>query len=133
MIDLPLHSIKYVITGSHCASCSGKYFNCQKAAQLIHIEYDPLPVVNSPLQGLEENAPLVHENLLDYTKDEGIYPVEGTNIINHTKIRKGDIQAGLQEGEVKIESHFSIPLSDHAAMETRPLSVKFWKAGLSEL
>lgn len=102
----------------------------KKAAQLIHIEYDPLPVVNSPLEGLEENAPLLHENLLDYTKDEGIYPVEGTNIINHTKIRKGDIQAGLQEGEVKIESHFSIPLSDHAAMETRAALCEIMESGI---
>lgn len=102
----------------------------KKAAQLIHIEYDPLPVVNSPLQGLEENAPLLHENLLEYTKDEGIYPVEGTNIINHTKIRKGNIQVGLQEGEVEIESHFSIPLSDHAAMETRAALCEITESGI---
>lgn len=102
----------------------------RKAAQLIHIEYVPLTVVNSPLQALEKDAPLLHDNLLEYTKDEGIYPVEGTNIINHTKIRKGDVQVGMKEGEVMIESHFSIPISDHSAMETRAAICEIGESGI---
>ncbi|MED3795267.1 xanthine dehydrogenase family protein molybdopterin-binding subunit [Niallia alba] len=102
----------------------------RRAAQLINIEYEPLPVVNSALQALESDAPLLHDNLLDYTKDEGIYPVEGTNIINHTKIRKGDINLEMEEGKVSIESHFSIPISDHAAIETRAALCEIRESGI---
>lgn len=102
----------------------------KKAAQLIHIEYEPLTVVNSPLQALEKDAPRLHDNLLDYKKDEGIYPVEGTNIINHTKIRKGDVKAVMKEGEVIVESHFSIPISDHSSMETRAALCEIGESGI---
>lgn len=82
------------------------------------------------MQALEKDAPLLHDNLLEYTKDEGIYPVERTNIINHTKIRKGDVQVGMKEGEVTIESHFSIPISDHSAMETRAALCEIGESGI---
>jgi len=91
----------------------------KKAAALVEIEYEPLAVVNSPQQAIDKDAPLLHEGIENYSMDKGIYPVKGTNINNHTKIRKGDIQTGIKEGEVMIESSFSIPISDHAAMETR--------------
>lgn len=48
-----------------------------------------------------------------------VYPVENSNIANHTKIRKGNIDQGWQESEVTIEADFSIPQTDHAAMEPR--------------
>jgi CO/xanthine dehydrogenase Mo-binding subunit len=90
-----------------------------KAANLVEIDYSPLPVVQTPSEAVKENAPLVHENTGRYEKDEGINPIPGTNIASHTKIRKGSIQKGREESEVTIEESFFIPPSDHAAMETR--------------
>ncbi|KAB7664318.1 xanthine dehydrogenase family protein molybdopterin-binding subunit [Bacillus sp. B1-b2] len=91
----------------------------KQAAALIQIDYEPLPVVNSPQQSLQKGAPFIHADLENYSKDAGIYPMKGTNIINHTKIRKGNISKGFSEGDISIESSFSVPLTDHAAMETR--------------
>ncbi|WP_088035534.1 xanthine dehydrogenase family protein molybdopterin-binding subunit [Evansella clarkii] len=90
-----------------------------KAANLVEINYKPLPVVQTPSEAVKENAPLVHENTGIYEKDEGVNPIPGTNIASHTKIRKGSIQRGREESEVTIEESFFIPPSDHAAMETR--------------
>lgn len=91
----------------------------KRAAELIRVTYKPLPVVNNPMQALEPLAPLLHKQLATYKKIPEVYPVPGTNIANHTKIRKGDIQKGWNESEMIVEERFSFSPSDHAAMETR--------------
>ncbi|MBM4761870.1 xanthine dehydrogenase family protein molybdopterin-binding subunit [Bacillus sp. B15-48] len=101
----------------------------KRAAQHVYIKYDPLPVVNSPLEAYETTASILHENLEQYERDEGIYPEAGTNIINRTKIRKGDISKGWTESDVTVESTFSFPASDHAAMETRSATCEMMPNG----
>ncbi|KMY45198.1 aldehyde oxidase [Bacillus sp. FJAT-27916] len=89
------------------------------AADLIHVIYKPLPVVNSPTEALENNAPILHERLGEYKKIPDVIPIPGTNIANHSKIRKGNKDQGWMESEVTVEQVFSFKPSDHAAMETR--------------
>lgn len=91
----------------------------KKAAALIKVQYNPLPVVNSPSEAIKSNAPLIHEDLGEYKLLEEAYPEPGTNIANRTKIRKGDIIKGWIKSEVIAEASVSFPQSDHAAMETR--------------
>lgn len=91
----------------------------QQAAELIIVDYEPLPVVNSPTQAFEKNAPLVHEEIASYEKEERVYPEPGTNIANRTKIRKGKMGLGWAASEIIVEERFSLSPSDHAAMETR--------------
>ena len=64
------------------------------AANLINVTYDPLPVVNSPSEALQENAPILHKNLGQYQKIPEAYPQPGTNIANFAKIRKGNQEKG---------------------------------------
>ena len=90
------------------------------AAGKILVEYEPLPVVNSVKEAFKRNPVIIHEALMSYTKaTEEVYPVKGTNICHHQKIRKGDMQIGWQDSEIVVEGSFSLPQSDHAAMETR--------------
>ncbi|WP_342042345.1 xanthine dehydrogenase family protein molybdopterin-binding subunit [Bacillus sp. OTU2372] len=91
----------------------------KKAADLIKVQYELLPVVNSPTQAFKEGAPLVHEGLGNYDKDEDSHPVPGTNIATLIKIRKGNIEAGWAASEIVVQESFSFAPSDHAAMETR--------------
>ncbi|WP_315117704.1 xanthine dehydrogenase family protein molybdopterin-binding subunit [uncultured Clostridium sp.] len=91
-----------------------------KAIQLIKVDYDPLPVVNSIDDSIKPDATLIHENLGQYhcpVKD--VYPQPNSNIADHVKIRKGDINRGWGESDVVVELSFSLPQSDHLAMETR--------------
>lgn len=91
-----------------------------KALKLINIKYTPLPVVNSINDALIQNAVLVHENLMQYEHTvHDVYPEENTNISDRIQIRKGDIKKGWAESEVTAEGNFSLPQSDHIAMETR--------------
>ena len=89
------------------------------AADLIKVIYEPLEVVNSPTQALEKNAPILHEQLGEYEKIPDVIPKPGTNIANHSKIRKGNKEKGWRDSEVTVEQFFSFNPSDHAAMETR--------------
>ncbi|NMA25741.1 MAG: xanthine dehydrogenase family protein molybdopterin-binding subunit, partial [Clostridiales bacterium] len=69
-----------------------------KAASLVRAEYEPLPVVHSPGQALEQGAFLIHENLEGYKKAvPDVYPEPGTNICHREKIRKGDIAKGFEK------------------------------------
>ena len=93
------------------------------AAGKILVEYKPLPVVNSVKEAFKKNPVIIHESLMLYTKaTEEVYPVKGTNICHHQKIRKGDMQKGWLESEIVVEGSFSLPQSDHAAMETRAVT-----------
>jgi CO/xanthine dehydrogenase Mo-binding subunit len=95
-------------------------YEARKAADLVKVDYDPLPVVNSPGDALKPGAPLVHEAMETYRHvGEKCYPEPGSNISHRQKIRKGDLQKGWAESEVVVETQVKIPQSDHAAMETR--------------
>ncbi|NRD79290.1 xanthine dehydrogenase family protein molybdopterin-binding subunit [Bacillus sp. BRMEA1] len=91
----------------------------KQAADLIKVQYELLPVVNSPTQAFQKDAPLVHERLGEYKKEEDSSPVPDTNIATHIKIRKGNMERGWTESETVVEASFSFAPSDHAAMETR--------------
>lgn len=89
------------------------------ALPLVEVEYEPLAVVLSPSEALAEGAPLLHEEMADYSHIPAIFPEPGSNIANRTKIRKGDPTAGFRDSASIIEESFSFPPGDHVAMETR--------------
>lgn len=90
-----------------------------RGAAAVKVQYELLPVVNSPTEALDPSAPILHENLGQYKKIESAYPEPGTNVANRTKVRKGDISKGWAESTVSVEGTFSFRPSDHVAMETR--------------
>jgi len=99
-------------------------YQAAHAASLIKVEYEALPAVLSPSEAIAPGATLLHENLGDYqiaVLDN--YPKAKTNICGHIKIRKGDIGV-LEDCDVVIEGHFSLPQSDHVAMEPRTARAK---------
>lgn len=94
-------------------------FQAKKAAELIEVTYEPLPIVNSPREALLPDATLLHEALATYEKIDYVYPEPDTNIANRVKIRKGNIEQAWQESDVIVEENFVLSPSDHIAMETR--------------
>ena len=103
------------------------------AANVIEVTYEALPVIQSPTEALNPDAPLLHEQLGQYIKIGEVNPVPGTNIANRSKIRKGDKEKGWKESEVIVEESFSFRPSDHAAMETRCALGRISKDGKIEI
>ncbi|WP_285851792.1 xanthine dehydrogenase family protein molybdopterin-binding subunit [Sporosarcina luteola] len=100
-------------------------YQAKQAAGKIVAEYEPLPIVNSVEQAFQKDAPLIHEQSGQYTKlIDNVYPVPGTNIASHVKIRKGEFGKAWAVCKDTISATYSFNLSDHAAMETRTATVE---------
>jgi len=89
----------------------------EEALSLIRVEYEPLPALLDPVAAMETRAVLVHENLGQYPTAPGIFPVPGTNIGNHFKLRKGDVGKGFRESDVVLEDTYSSHMVQHAHLE----------------
>lgn len=92
-----------------------------QALSQIEVEYEELPTVFDAEAALDSDAPLVHEappqggeTFADIIVRQG----PGTNVCNHFRLRKGDIERGLADADVVFEDVFSSPAVQHVPMET---------------
>ena len=74
----------------------------EKAIELIEVQYEPLPIVEDPLEAIKETSPKVH--------DSG-------NIHLHTVVKKGDIERGFREADLIIENEYRTGRQEHAYLE----------------
>jgi CO/xanthine dehydrogenase Mo-binding subunit len=92
-----------------------------RALELIEVEYDELPPVFSVDEALADGAALVHEEPPHpgpTFADVILHTGAGTNLCNHFKLRKGDIQAGFAEAAHIFEDVFTSPAVQHVPLET---------------
>ncbi|MFH1821532.1 MAG: xanthine dehydrogenase family protein molybdopterin-binding subunit [Methanobacteriota archaeon] len=97
----------------------------EQAVELIKVEYEEMAAVFDQRDAMKEGAPLVHERLHEYNHAPFIFPKPHTNIANHFKLRKGDVERGFAEADVIVENEFSQPQIHHVQMETHS-SVGQW-------
>ncbi|MFA6038619.1 MAG: molybdopterin cofactor-binding domain-containing protein, partial [Legionellales bacterium] len=74
------------------------------AAQKVTVDADELPAVFDQEEAMQPGAPLIHEE-------------RGTNIINHHKIRRGDVDQGFKESAHILEHEFKTQFIEHAYIE----------------
>jgi len=74
----------------------------EAALAAINVEYEPLPVVTGPEEGLAPGAVRVHE---------------GGNVLLHIQFGKGDIDAGFAESDLVLETTYRTPFGEHAFLE----------------
>jgi len=89
----------------------------EKALELIEVEYEPLEPVFDPEYGASPDAPLIHPDLAEYEVPNFIFPKPGTNIANHFKIRKGDVESAWAKCAAIVERKFRIPHIQHVPIE----------------
>lgn len=98
----------------------------QRAVDAITVEYEELEPVLHPKDALKEDAPLVHPDLGSYSYMEAAFtPRPGTNIANHTRLRKGNVDKGFEESEWIIEREYTNPSVQHVPMETHVAIVQW--------
>jgi len=90
----------------------------EKALELIEVEYEPLPGVFDPEFGASSEAPLLHPKLGEYVVANFIFPEPGSNVSNHFRIRKGDVDAAWSLCEAVVERNYRIPHVQHVPIET---------------
>lgn len=89
-----------------------------KALDLIDVEYEELPPVFDAIYGLSDEAPRLHPDLGDYPHPNFIFPKGGTNIANHFKIRKGNLEEAWKKCKYVVERTYKIPHIQHVPIET---------------
>ena len=94
----------------------------EDAIALIAVEYEELPALFDPFRAMEPDAPLIHEDLGSYRHEPAFRPVPGTNICNHFKLRRGDVERAFGEADEIVEGGYyshpiqHCPLEPHAAI-----------------
>lgn len=89
----------------------------EQALDLIEVEYELLEPVLDPEFGATPEAPLVHPDLDKYEVANFIFPVPGSNLSNHFKIRKGDVEGTWPHCAAIVERTYRIPHVQHVPIE----------------
>ncbi len=97
-----------------------------EAAQLVEVEYEELPPVFDPVEGAQPDAPLLHPDLGEYKVANFIFPKPGTNISEHFKLRKGDVEAAWPKCATIVEGTFRLPQIQHVPIEPH-VAVALWE------
>jgi carbon-monoxide dehydrogenase large subunit len=101
----------------------------QKALDLIDVDYEVLEPVLDPELGTRPNAALLHPDLGKYVVANFIFPKPGTNISNHFKIRRGDVDSAWGQCTAIVERKYRIPHIQHVPIETHVAVAKVEESG----
>jgi selenium-dependent xanthine dehydrogenase len=74
----------------------------EAALSAIAVDYEPLPVITGPEEGLAPGAVLAHEK---------------GNVLKYIEFSKGDVEAGLAASDLVIENTYQTPFGEHAFLE----------------
>ncbi len=74
-----------------------------EALSLIEVEYEPLPVIDTPEEALAPGAVPIHP---------------GGNIMHTMELAKGDAERGFKESDFVLEENYSTQFMEHAYLET---------------
>jgi CO/xanthine dehydrogenase Mo-binding subunit len=75
----------------------------EEAADLVRVEYEPLPGVFSPQEALRDGAPLVHE--------------AGRELVNW-RLERGDVDQAFADADLVVEGEYRTQHVEHAYLET---------------
>ena len=92
----------------------------REAAELIDVDYEPLPVVSDVEAALTDGATLVHEGWSGYSASEDV--VRRDNDASRSTIVKGDVDAALASADEVVKERYvadmshAVPIEPHAAI-----------------
>ena len=95
----------------------------EAACELVKVEYEPLLVINNPMEGMAKDAVLIHPELHTYKVVPIFHPQAHTNISHHHIIRKGDADAAFKYAEEHpdeyyiTEHEYHVPHVQHTPIE----------------
>ena len=77
----------------------------EDAAELVHVEYDPLPAVTGVEAAIQAESPVLHENV-------------GSNVANHRIFSYGEWEQPLKDAPHVISARFEFPKTNATPIET---------------
>ncbi|WP_042667548.1 xanthine dehydrogenase family protein molybdopterin-binding subunit [Desulfurococcus amylolyticus] len=76
-----------------------------RAVEEVRVEYEPLPYILDPLEAMNRNDILIHEEA-------------GSNIAFKTRVRRGNVEEGFSRAHVIVENEYRLHHQEHAYLET---------------
>jgi CO/xanthine dehydrogenase Mo-binding subunit len=76
-----------------------------RARGLIEVEFEDLPLVTDPEEAMQPDAVVLH-------------PDRGSNLFEHRKIRKGDVEQAFKAADLIVEGIYQTPAQEHAFLNT---------------
>ncbi len=74
----------------------------ERAAQLVEVDYEQLPVISDPIEAMKPEAPKVHN---------------GGNIQKHERVRVGDVERAFRDAAVVVENTYRTGRQMHMFLE----------------
>lgn len=75
----------------------------RRAAEVVRVDYDPLPALLDPVEAMKPGAVEIHEGQ--------------SNVIYHYKCRRGDVDKAFEEAHVVVENTYTSPFVDHVFLQ----------------
>ena len=85
------------------------------AVEAVVVDYEVLEPVTDALRALEEDAPILHDDLVTQGMDEP--STKPTNLVKKQVIAKGDVEAGFEAAEEIVERTFVTPMVHQGYIE----------------
>src|SRR5690606_15205418 len=104
------------------------------AAELVQVDYEPLPFVTDPIEALADDAPVVHEQRWAAGEHKGFTEAEGErhpNVCSASEHAWGDIDAAFDNADLVIEGEYSYPMAYAYAMEPYVATARFTEHSLT--
>ena len=92
----------------------------ENALRLIHVEYELLPLVLDPVEAMQEDAPVIH----DEPDTEGIYDSQH-NVVHRIDAQVGDVETAFSSAEHVLEGEYHTPKQQQAHLETH-VCITYW-------
>ncbi len=89
-------------------------YAAEDAADLVRVDYEPLPAVVDPERALEPDAPVLHEAV-------------GSNLANNRRLVYGDPDRAFRDADVVVKERFKFPKYGSTPIETYGVIAK-WDA-----
>ena len=86
--------------------------NAVDAAELVSVDYEPLPVYLDPLEIVEWDGEKFVEKQHELIHDE-----RGSDVLSRYRIRVGDVEKAFREATVVVENEYRTPAQEHAYAE----------------
>ncbi|MEZ4735163.1 MAG: xanthine dehydrogenase family protein molybdopterin-binding subunit [Caldilineaceae bacterium] len=87
----------------------------EAAANLVKLDYEPLPIVTDPLVAMQPGAPLLHPDAFNG------YPYGQrdltSNVLHAYRVQQGDVATGFAQADVVVEATYRTQPQEHAYLQ----------------
>ncbi len=96
-------------------------YTAAEALELLHVDYEPLPVLENALDAMKPGAPLIHDDIFIQNPGERRSP---SNIAGHVEFERGDIEAGFAQADVVVEESYESAMVHQAYLEPQAAAAR---------